>query len=275
MNNTSRPLVSIITVNLNNLDGLKKTIQSVLEQTYSEIDWIVIDGGSTDGSRELIEQYADRFAYWVSEPDKGVYNAMNKGIRAAKGDYLQFLNSGDILWDKDVLEKVFSEKHDADILYSDCYFVENEKVLWERCYPDVISLREILDINFVHNGMFFKRELFEHELYDESLKISSDFKFNVEKVLENKKFVHVPVFTIAYDATGISSTQIDLLFKEQRSIENSLISPSIMKDIDQLRGLAKDNCLERIQAHRNRSRLCHKLVTAMLLFMDFLKRIGI
>ena len=83
--------LSIITVNLNNREGLQKTIDSVVNQTFRDFEWIVIDGGSTDGSKELIEQYADHFAYWVSEPDKGIYNAMNKGIKVAKGEYLQFL----------------------------------------------------------------------------------------------------------------------------------------------------------------------------------------
>lgn len=271
----TNPLVSIITVNLNNVEGLKKTLQSVLEQTYKNIDWIIIDGGSSDGSCELIEHYSDSFSYWVSESDKGIYNAMNKGIRVAKGKYVQFLNSGDCFLDKNVLDDVFSEEHDADILFTDCNLVEDGKVKEELRYPDVMSLREILDINFVHNGMFFKRELFDEEMYDESIKISADFKFNVKKVLENKSFKHIPVSTIAYDSTGISASQFDLLLEEQKTIANLLISPSIMKDINQLRGLLKDDCLERVQAHRNRSRLCHKLVTATLLFMDFLKRIGV
>ena len=271
----TNPLVTIITVNLNNVEGLKKTLQSVLEQTYKNIDWIIIDGGSSDGSCELIEHYSDSFSYWVSESDKGIYNAMNKGIRVAKGKYVQFLNSGDCFLDKNVLDDVFSEEHDADILFTDCNLVEDGKVKEELRYPDVMSLREILDINFVHNGMFFKRELFDEEMYDESIKISADFKFNVKKVLENKSFKHIPVSTIAYDSTGISASQFDLLLEEQKTIANLLISPSIMKDINQLRGLLKDDCLERVQAHRNRSRLCHKLVTATLLFMDFLKRIGV
>ena len=92
--------LSIITVNLNNRDGLQRTIDSVVSQTFTDYEWIVIDGGSTDGSRELIGQHQDRFAYWCSEPDKGIYNAMNKGIAHAKGEWLQFLNSGAWLYSK-------------------------------------------------------------------------------------------------------------------------------------------------------------------------------
>ena len=87
--------LSIITVNLNNLEGLKKTYESVVCQTFTDYEWLVIDGGSTDGSREFIEEHQDKFAYWCSEPDKGIYNAMNKGIVRAKGEYLNFMNSGD------------------------------------------------------------------------------------------------------------------------------------------------------------------------------------
>ena len=90
-------LVSIITVNFNNLEGLKRTYESVVSQTFTDYEWIVIDGGSTDGSREFIEQHQDRFAYWCSEKDNGIYHAMNKGIRQAKGEYLNFMNTGDIL----------------------------------------------------------------------------------------------------------------------------------------------------------------------------------
>ncbi|MDR2910496.1 MAG: glycosyltransferase [Bacteroidales bacterium] len=89
--------LSIITINLNNVAGLQKTIESVVKQTFTDYEYIVIDGGSTDGSADIIKQHANKITYWVSEPDKGIYNAMNKGIRVAKGEYCLFLNSGDWL----------------------------------------------------------------------------------------------------------------------------------------------------------------------------------
>ena len=92
--------LSIITINYNNCDGLQKTIDSVIAQTWRDFEWIVIDGGSTDGSKELLEQYKEHFSYWCSEPDKGIYNAMNKGIAKANGDYLNFMNSGDAFYEK-------------------------------------------------------------------------------------------------------------------------------------------------------------------------------
>jgi len=98
------PILSIITVNLNDVEGLKKTMTSVLEQTWQEFEYIVIDGGSTDGSKEYIESFSDKISVWVSEPDAGIYNGMNKGIKVANGEYLLFLNSGDHLFDNRVLD---------------------------------------------------------------------------------------------------------------------------------------------------------------------------
>ena len=115
--------LSIITINYNNCAGLKKTIDSVVAQTYRDFEWIVIDGGSTDGSRALIEQNASHLSYWVSEPDHGVYHAMNKGLDAAQGEYLLFLNSGDWLVAADTLEKCQLDSTSADVLYGDSLFV--------------------------------------------------------------------------------------------------------------------------------------------------------
>ena len=101
------PKISIVTVTYNCKDTVEKTIQNVLKQTYPNIEYIVIDGNSTDGTKEIIERYADRLAYWVSEPDKGIYDAMNKGIKAATGDWILFRNSGDYFFEPSTVEKVF------------------------------------------------------------------------------------------------------------------------------------------------------------------------
>ena len=141
--------LSIITINLNNRDGLQKTIDSVVSQTFRDFEWIVIDGGSTDGSKELIEQYADHFSYWVSEPDKGIYNAMNKGIKVAKGEYLQFLNSGDWLVDEKALERCFWHESKADIAYGDLWFCNGEEK--ERYkYPNKLTLKYLYDFSLGH-----------------------------------------------------------------------------------------------------------------------------
>ena len=102
--------LSIITINLNNLEGLKKTYESIVCQTFTDYEWLVIDGGSTDGSREFIEQHQEKLAYWCSEPDSGIYNAMNKGIQEAKGEYINFKKSGDYLASKDALTRVVGKE---------------------------------------------------------------------------------------------------------------------------------------------------------------------
>ena len=121
--------LSIITVNLNNRIGLERTINSVVSQTFKDFEWIVIDGGSTDGSKELITQYANHFAYWVSEPDKGIYNAMNKGIKVAKGEYLLFLNSGDWIIDERVAQDFIETSISADIISGDVCLVYDENTM--------------------------------------------------------------------------------------------------------------------------------------------------
>lgn len=169
--------VSIITINRNNAKGLECTIESVISQAYQNIEYIVIDGASSDGSQELIKQYSGHITYWVSEPDGGVYNAMNKGIRVATGDYLLFLNSGDILKRNDTLSLVFDSEQSADILSGS--IVTNTKFLTVRdSAPDKITLYHFWTSTLWHQATFFKRYLFQElGYYDETLKISSDWKF--------------------------------------------------------------------------------------------------
>jgi len=142
------PKLSIITVNLNNAEGLRKTIESVVSQTYTDYEYIIIDGGSTDGCVEIIKQYEDKITYWVSEPDKGIYNAMNKGILKAKGEYCQFLNSGDWLIKESILHDIFSILPIADIIYGN---EQTEKGI--RTYPENPSFN------------FFSKKHFAIKLY--------------------------------------------------------------------------------------------------------------
>lgn len=202
--------LSIITINYNDKIGLKRTIDSVVAQTFRDFEWIVIDGGSTDGSRELIELNAEHFAYWVSESDKGIYNAMNKGIAQAKGEYLQFLNSGDWFYDKDVLGKVFGQERNEDILFSTKHVIcygDERKVMIERKYGSVFTPFNIINQTISHQSAFIKRNLFEKiGLYDETYKIVSDRKFFFEAFLNYhvtaKAFNFVVVY---YDADGVSN----------------------------------------------------------------------
>jgi glycosyltransferase involved in cell wall biosynthesis len=230
------PKLSIVTVNLNNASGLSKTIQSVVNQTYIDYEYIIIDGGSDDGSVDVINEYADKITYRVSEPDKGIYNAMNKGILQAKGEYLQFLNSGDWLVDKDILSKVFCSPTTADILYGHLNYVYDKeyrihKVLDER----QLSLISFFNNTIAHPAAFIARRLFKDGLYDENYLIGADKKFFVEKIIiQNCTVQHLDEVIVNFDMKGISSNpDYKAIRNEEEDRTFSLLfPPRIVKDYE-------------------------------------------
>lgn len=271
--------LSIITINLNNREGLQRTIDSVICQTFRDFEWIVIDGGSTDGSRELIEQYADHFAYWVSEPDKGIYNAMNKGIKVAKGEYLQFLNSGDWIVDKKTLERCFSQRFTADVMYGDQYFVypEGEK---SSDFPTMLTFKFLLYDSLGHSATFIRRNLFELALYDESLRIVSDWAFFVKMMLSNKEFVKVNEIVTYYDTTGISSTNNKLQTQEREYVIEKFVPKAIVQDYRRMVELDKkwgdllnDNHVKRVLEYGGKKRTYHKLITFFFMLIGFFDKL--
>lgn len=175
---------SIITISYNNKEGLRKTIESVINQTFRDFEYIVIDGGSTDGSLDILHEYNADITYWVSEPDKGIYNAMNKGISKACGEYLNFMNSGDCFYDNDVLRKIADSHLDTDMIIGRDYWY-NPKT--GKDFATILPLK--LDMftfykgSLPHQSTFFKRHLFSETLYDESLKVVSDWKFYILKII--------------------------------------------------------------------------------------------
>ncbi len=198
--------LTIITINYNNLSGLQKTIDSVLAQTYKDYEWIVIDGGSTDGSKELIEQYQSHFTFWGSEPDNGIYNAINKGISHATGDYVQFLNSGDWLYDKTTLDKAFTTIDTKyDIYYGDMVQVNDGDKLNPITYPDELGFFFFPYNNICHQATFYRRTLFENNPYDESFSIVSDWAMNINLLFKGSTFNHLNQFIVYYDNRGRSS----------------------------------------------------------------------
>ena len=226
--------LSIITINYNNKVGLQKTIDSVVCQTWHDFEWIVIDGGSTDGSKELIEQYQQHFAYWCSEPDKGVYNAMNKGIDHAHGDYVNFMNSGDAFHDGEVLESIFGKELYGDILIGQVNCVGKDLIVnrldnggcnigWKR-----------VNEGFCHQGTFSRLKMLKVYPFDENLKIASDWKFWCQTImLDNYSIQDLDMIVTDYDMTGISSnTENDALqLKERELIKQSLFPPRILKEL--------------------------------------------
>lgn len=214
--------LSIITVNLNNLEGLKKTYESIVCQTFTDYEWLVIDGGSTDGSREFIEQHQDKFAYWCSEPDKGIYNAMNKGIVRAKGEYLNFMNSGDCFACGNTLKGVFGKERTADILYGYSYIGNmNGRIVHPTTMKHKLQWHDLYYGSLPHQSSFIKRKRFsEVGLYDETCRIVSDWKWFVSAILNYQAtYEFIPYIISIMQDEGISlSEKCSLECQQQRDI---------------------------------------------------------
>lgn len=198
--------ISIITINYNDALGIEKTIKSVLNQTFSDFEYIVIDGNSTDGSKDVVLKYQDKLAYWVSEPDSGIYNAMNKGINAAKGDYLLFVNSGDVLVDDAAILNICSEKLNEDIVAFDCFLERNNKIMGRRTHIEQPTLFYVYKNGLKHQSTFIRRTLFEKMgHYEEKYEIAGDYEFWIRCFLEpsvTSKGVTIPISI--YKLGGIS-----------------------------------------------------------------------
>lgn len=214
--------LSIITINYNNREGLLKTVESVKTQTFVDFEWVVIDGGSIDGSKELIEDNSQYISYHVSEPDKGIYNAMNKGILASHGEYLLFLNSGDFLYDKEVLVRVVSLLKDKDIYVGRINSLGKENASEEEqadFSPEGI-LRKLTFTWIPHQASFFKRTVFdEYGLYREDKRIASDWwvYFN-SLIIGHATIASLPFVISNYDVDGISATQYSSAVEEQNCL---------------------------------------------------------
>lgn len=262
--------LSIVTINWNNAVGLEKTMQSVASQTFKEFEYVVIDGASTDDSVKVIKTHENGFDYlkWVSEPDAGIYNAMNKGIRMASGDYIQILNSGDYLAAPDVTErmlKALKEKDVPSILYGNMVkcFPDGRRLV-DKCFAgQEITMLGMYTGTLNHDPAYIRRDLFEkYGYYDESLKIVSDWKWYLQAIIfggEKPKYVDVDV--TLFDMTGISENggqNRNLIDQEKRTVLEQLINPQFLRDYD---NYASDIYLMR-RVRR------HKLAYKMVWFME-------
>lgn len=219
--------LSIITINRNNATGLEKTMQSVAAQTYKELEYIVIDGASTDGSVEVIKKLAPGFVHlkWVSEPDAGIYNAMNKGIRMASGEYIQILNSADALASDVVTEKMLAaleEKGKPSILYGNMIkcFLDGRKLVDKSFAGREITMLDMYTGTLNHDPAYIRRDLFEkYGYYDEGLKIVSDWKWYLQAIIMGgEKPQYVDLDVTLFDMTGISeNAKSKAVIREERS----------------------------------------------------------
>ena len=239
-------MISIITINYNGAEGLRKTLASVVSQTYRNIEHIIIDGGSTDGSVDIIREYESSNSLnsnpliikWSSERDNGIYNAMNKGIKRVTGDYCQFLNSGDTLAAPDVAERMVTALEangNPDFLYGNMvkFDYQSGKIIGKSKEVEY-SLRQYYSSTMNHDCCYIRKDLFEtYGLYDESLKIVSDWKWFLQTIgLGHVKPVYVDIDVTIFDSSGISETNLELRNKERRQVLEELLPPAILADYD-------------------------------------------
>ena len=231
----NKMLYSIITINFNNCDGLRRTIESVVNQTNADYEYIVIDGGSTDGSVDVIQKYSDRISYWVSEKDDGIYNAMNKGVRHAHGDYCLFLNSGDSFYDKHVLNKNLLSDNKSDIVVGRLVSDSDGRELFSPPSDD-ISMYYFYTSTLPHQASFIITKLLKQYPYDESLKIVSDWKFFVETIIFHHckvGFIDVPI--AKFDMTGISTSNASKTWDEKMKVLRQMFPDRVLEDYKRMK----------------------------------------
>ncbi|WP_426092169.1 glycosyltransferase family 2 protein [Flavobacterium sp. DSR3-2] len=228
--------ISIITINYNNLSGLKKTVESVVNQTWKEFEYIVIDGGSIDGSEAYIESQSAHINYWVSEPDKGIYNAMNKGILKASGEYLLFLNSGDHFCSDSSLQENQNRISTHDLIYFNLNVIDENNTFLKK-YPDQLSFSYFTKDTLPHPATFIRASLFSKlGMYDESLKIVSDWKFFLESICKfNCSYIRVDEILTTFYLDGLSSDPKNkvLIFEESQQVLKSGFQ-AFINDISEL-----------------------------------------
>lgn len=253
--------ITILTINYNNLKGLKKTLDSVVNQTWKEYEYIVIDGNSTDGSVDFIESNKEHIDFWISEPDTGVYQAMNKGIKKACGEYLLFLNSGDHFYNNAVLENNHEYLKNEDLIYSNLQVIENGKSFIKE-YPEKLSFSYFVKDTLPHPATFIKKEAFEKtNLYNDGLKITADWKFFIDGICKyNLTYKKINTIFSTFYIGGMSSSP------ENRSVKYNEIQhvlkneyPAYIKDIDEI--LVNNDILNTLR----KSRIIKLLVKLRLL----------
>lgn len=235
--------LTIITINRNNAAGLEKTIQSVVNQIFTDFEYIVIDGDSTDGSVEVIKKHESECAHlrWVSEPDKGIYNAMNKGIRMATGQYVQILNSGDFLAADHVVQGMLDaveSSNSPSIIYGNMIksFPDGRRVL-DQCFAgQEITMLGMYTGTLNHDPSYIRRDMFEkYGYYDEDLKICSDWKWFLQAIiLGGEKPVYVDMDVTVFDMNGISeeASWKERIRQERQTVLAAMLPAACLRDYE-------------------------------------------
>lgn len=225
--------ISIVTINYNNAEGLKRTIDSVLTQTYKNIEYIIIDGGSTDHSVDLIKN-SSGVSYWVSEKDKGVFDAQNKGLKSAHGDYVLVLNSGDELADPEVLEKVFSQPQNADILYGNMIIVGADGKRETGLMPASVTFEHMIRDTLWHPVSFVKREFLEKVgYYNTQYKVVADYEWFLRAIFLNKatlRYIDLAVSVFYLGGMSSDPKNTAALHKERVQAQDKIFGSEKMQD---------------------------------------------
>lgn len=269
--------ISVITINLNDKAGLQQTIESIICQTFSDYELIVIDGNSTDGSIDIIRQYEDKICYWVSEPDKGIYNAMNKGIEQAKGEYFYFLNSGDRLISKDVFANIFSSNTDCSFICGN-FTTELHGILKkEEPYKGrnwQFSLFDIYSGDLCHQAFFIKAGNFEkYGLYDEDLKITADWKlFFLAIGVHHEPVLYKDVDIVIYNMEGLSSTIGGrVIYAERKQVIYDVLPEDVAKKLDRMLYLERNSYITDIVLSRKWIHNCFRAFCKLGRMLGFIK----
>jgi glycosyltransferase involved in cell wall biosynthesis len=236
------PKLSVITINYNDVEGLRNTMKSVFCQSFSDFEYIAVDGGSTDGSLDVIREFqahntgSDQGAnfkfQWISEPDSGIYNAMNKGILRSNGDYCFFLNSGDYFVSQNVLKNVMQIQSGEDLLFGNMLVCLNGKVIEKCTGKPILTFMDLYLSIIKHQASFIKRSLFDKfGLYNESNKIVSDWEFFIKTVgLQNASYRYIDEDITFFDNNGISNNSRVICISERNKILENNIPPMILAD---------------------------------------------
>lgn len=226
-------LFSIVTVNLNNAAGLERTLQSIAVQSYAHPEIIVIDGGSTDGSTDVIKRFENIITKWVNEKDSGIYNAMNKGIVRAAGQYVIFMNSGDTFYSAETLQKVSTDMDNHDIIYGNAWVVDRDRS-WLEIFPPRLSLSFMASKFLCHQAIFYKREmLISMGGYNEEYKIFADWDFNVRALFLNGfSHKHLDVTICNFDRTGLSSMS-DTIKEEFVEVKSTIMPLAAWQELEE------------------------------------------
>ena len=201
-----QPKLTVITIVYNNVHDIERTVLSVLNQSYENLEYLLIDGASNDGTLEILKQYEGRIGKLVSERDKGIYDAMNKGLSLATGDYVLFMNSGDEIYSSDTVEKIFATKPDADIYYGETeMFDQNWNSLGQRRHrtPEHFTWRDFkFGMSISHQAIYIRRALTEP--YDLNYQLSSDIDWIIKAAKKAKNIVNVRRYVAKYLVGGMS-----------------------------------------------------------------------